>query len=215
MAFPLALAVLGAGALSAGASAYSASLSTKALNNNNLMNYIIQKEQRDWEEKLANSSYQRAVTDLKAANLNPMLAYQQGGAVTPNVQAAHFESPASIYAEAGKNIGSAVSSLIPQANIMADTALKKTQTAVNTAQTAKMYEEGKSVYLDNLKKEAQNRNLIWEEQERYKRPEWIKRIGLGFKDVGSSAKDAAGMIGSGAVGFGLGRFGGGFRMPYK
>lgn len=38
---------------------------------------------RDWQERLANTSYQRVVEDLKKAGLNPVLAYGQGGASTP------------------------------------------------------------------------------------------------------------------------------------
>ena len=58
----------------------------------NQQNRAIMREQMAFQERMSNTAYQRAVKDMEAAGINPMLAFMKGGASTPGGAGATMQS---------------------------------------------------------------------------------------------------------------------------
>lgn len=88
------------------------------------------KLQRDWYEAMSNSAYQRSVADLKAAGINPILAYQNGGASTSGTGIA-AGSAAAYTATGGDSVSSLLMGISEMINAVSGASARKFDNALS------------------------------------------------------------------------------------
>jgi len=113
----------------------------------NRQNISLSREQMEFQERMSNTQYQRAMTDMKTAGLNPILAYKQGGAGTPSGSMAQVQNVGAAAAEGANKMSSSAIALatnktmLEKIGLEKDLLKKQNKIAFENWMKAKMYND--------------------------------------------------------------------------
>lgn len=108
----------------------------------NKQQIALAREQMSFQERMSSTAYQRAMKDMKAAGLNPMLAYSQGGASSPSGAQPIIKNELESASNSARNVASQIATIdnlqAQNKQINAQTALAQEDLKQKKITTARM-----------------------------------------------------------------------------
>lgn len=156
-------------------------------------------QSQDFQREMSNTSYQRSMEDMKKAGLNPILAYQKGGASTPAGVTPQIKNELEGTASSAKDVALQLAQI---KNIKATTEKEIMQTRVLKKDEGLRHVQGNQAIeqlnilrqnLSNAKSAATQAKV---EDAFFKKYPWLKKIdiiGRSINPFSSTAKDVRGI----------------------